>query len=267
MSGKKILDGSTAIVTGATGLLGPYHCEALSQAGAKVYITDVDFEACRHLAGRIENSVPFELDVTNPAHFLQLKESLLTEQSAVDVLVNNAAINDKFENPETSLHMLRFENYPLEMWRKSLDVNLTGVFLSCQVFGSMMAERGQGSIINIASTYGIVAPNQTLYKDPRGRQMFFKPPAYPATKAAVVHLTRYLAAYWGHCGVRVNCLSPGGVENGQNEHFVKSYSRATPLGRMARPSDYQDAIVFLAGSNSAYMTGHNLIMDGGFTIW
>lgn len=267
MMDKRSLDGKVAIVTGATGLLGPYHCEALSQAGAHVYITDIDFEACRHLAGRIENTMPFELDVTNPEHFLKLKEAILTEHSAVDILVNNAAINDKFENPETSLQMSRFENYPLEMWRKSLDVNLTGVFLSCQVFGTMMAERGQGSIINIASTYGIVAPNQALYKDTKGRQMFYKPPAYPATKAAVVHLTRYLAAYWGHSGVRVNCLSPGGVENGQNEHFVKSYSRATPLGRMARPVDYQDAIVFLASESSAYLTGHNLVIDGGFSIW
>ncbi len=267
MTDKRSLDGKVAIVTGATGLLGPYHCEALSQAGAKVYITDLDYEACRHLSGRIENALPFELDVTNPEHFLKLKEAILAEHPAVDILVNNAAINDKFENPETSLQMSRFENYPLEMWRKSLDVNLTGVFLSCQVFGSMMAERGQGSIINIASTYGIVAPNQALYKDAKGRQMFYKPPAYPATKAAVVHLTRYLAAYWGHNGVRVNCLSPGGVENGQNEQFVKSYSRATPLGRMARPVDYQDAIVFLASESSAYLTGHNLVIDGGFSIW
>ncbi len=212
-------------------------------------------------------SIGFYIDVTNPDSLKQCRDKVLETFGHIDILVNNAAINDMFENPKAASEQSKFENYPLELWQKSVDVNLTGVFLCTQIFGSQMAKQKSGSIINIASTYGITAPDQSLYKKEDGSQSFYKPPAYSATKGAVIMFTRYLAAYWGKDGVRVNTLSPGGVENSQDDFFIQKYSAKTPLGRMAKPDDYKGALVFLASDASSYMTGANLIVDGGWTCW
>jgi NAD(P)-dependent dehydrogenase (short-subunit alcohol dehydrogenase family) len=262
------LKNRTAIVTGALGLIGIEHCIALSDAGANVIVADLDESKCMVFAKSLStHSIGIGMDVTNLESIKRLRDKILEKFKHIDVLVNNAAINDMFENPKAAAEQSKFENYPLELWQKSVDVNLTGVFLCSQILGSVMAQQKSGSIINIASTYGITAPDQSLYIDEDGKQSFYKPPAYSATKGAVIAFTKYLAAYWGKNGVRVNTLSPGGVENSQDDFFIEKYSARTPLGRMARPNDYKGALVFLASDASSYMTGANLVVDGGWTAW
>ncbi len=262
------LEGKTAVITGAAGLLGYSHCKALADAGATVFAADLDVDGCQVVADDINGCVfACRVDVTESDSVKALLDKIMETTGRVDVLVNNAAINDMFENPSTSLELSKFENYPLEMWKKSLDVNVTGVFLCSQVIGSKMAELGSGSIINIASTYALVAPDQSLYVDQDGKQQLFKSAIYPTTKGAVLSFTRFLASYWGKNGVRINSLSPGGVENNQDECFVAEYSRRTPLGRMAMRDDYMGALIYLASDASSYMTGANLVVDGGFTVW
>lgn len=262
------LKDKVAIVTGALGLIGRNHCHALADAGANVVVCDLDELKCKEFASTLSTkSFGVGADITVKSSVENLRDKTLNEFGKIDILINNAAINDMFENPLAAAEQSMFENYPLEMWQKSLDVNITGTFLCSQVIGKEMAKAGKGSIINVASTYGLVGPDQSIYKKPNGSQSFYKSPAYPATKGAIVNFTRFLAAYWGNKGVRVNTLTPGGVENNQDEYFVKNYSAKTPLGRMAYPSEYKGAIIFLASDASSYMTGANLIVDGGWTAW
>jgi NAD(P)-dependent dehydrogenase (short-subunit alcohol dehydrogenase family) len=267
---KKLFDltGKIAIVTGALGLIGKHHCFALAEAGANIVVADLNESSCQQFADALPTeSTGVGVNIIDKASVENLRDKTLNKFGRIDILVNNAAINDMFENPQAAAELSMFENYPLDMWQKSLDVNVTGTFLCSQIIGKVMADNGKGSIINIASTYGMVGPDQSIYKKPDGTQSFFKSPAYPATKGAIINFTRFLAAYWGNKGVRVNTLSPGGVENNQDEYFVKNYSAKTMLGRMASPDDYKGAIVFLASDASLYMTGANLVVDGGWTAW
>jgi len=262
------LEGRTAIVTGALGLIGKQHCIALAEAGANVVVSDINEEKCIAFAKELNtDSIGLAFDICNKQQVENSKIKILDKFNHIDVLVNNAAINDMVENPVSLLEESKFENYPLDLFRKVIDVNVTGMFICSQVFGTEMAKRQKGSIINIASTYGIVAPDQSLYLKPDGSRLFYKSPAYPTAKGAVISFTRFLAAYWGSQNVRVNALSPGGVENNQADFFIDNYSKRTPLNRMAQPDDYKGALLFLASDASSYMTGANLVVDGGWTIW
>lgn len=262
------LSGKVAVVTGASGLLGRQHCRALAGAGATVIACDLSLDACTEVIADLPGSnFAFAVDITEPDSVMALQQFITGTAGKIDILVNNAAINDKFESPASAASVSQFENYPLEMWKQSIEVNVTGAFIVTQKLGTIMAQQGYGSIINIASTYGIVAPDQKLYCNNEGEQLFYKTAAYPVSKAAILSLTTYLAAYWGTRGVRVNALSPGGVENSQQPYFIQNYSERTPLGRMAQPTDYQGALIFLASDASSYMTGVNLVVDGGYTIW
>jgi NAD(P)-dependent dehydrogenase (short-subunit alcohol dehydrogenase family) len=265
------LQGRVAVVTGAVGLLGRQHCRALAEAGAFVVASDLRQSECEQLARELRGEgLPDALgvgaDITKREDVERIRSETLARFGTVDVLVNNAAVDDKVDS-SASAELSKFENYPLELWRKSLDVNVTGTFLCSQVIGAEMARRARGSIVNIASTYGVVGPDQSIYKAADGTQRFHKSAAYPTSKGAVLAFTRFLAAYWGDQGVRVNALSPGGVHAGQGDDFVRNYARRTPLGRMAEAGDYRGALVFLASDASSYMTGANLVVDGGWTAW
>lgn len=271
------LSGRVAIVTGAVGLLGKQHCIALREAGAHVVVADVDPKKAGEFASDLERmpvhakepprTLGLGVDVTDKASLETTRDAVLGAFGRIDVLVNNAAINDMFESPQAGAELSKFENYPLELWKKSIDVNVTGVFLASQVLGTPMAQAGKGSIINVASTYGLVGPDQSIYKKPDGTQSFYKSASYPATKGAVLSFTRFLAAYWGHAGVRVNTLCPGGIENGQDAYFLENYGKKTPLGRMGKPDEMSGAIVFLSSDASSYMTGSAVVVDGGWTAW
>jgi len=251
-----------ALVTGACGLIGKAICDALAEAGSIVVATDIiENEYISKTYHFIKADITKEDDIEN------LKNKIFEKNDNLHILVNNASINDMFENPKAAFEQSKFENYPLELWEKSIRVNLTGTFLCSKILGREMINHKKGSIINIASTYGINAPDQSLYINDKGEQIFFKPPAYSASKGGVIMFTKYLAAYWGNNGIRVNALTPGGVENNQDEHFIKKYSEKTPLKRMATIEDYKGAIVFLASDASSYMTGANLVIDGGWTCW
>ncbi len=246
------LDGRVIIITGGAGLLGSQYVRAIAQVGGIPVVADI-----------LSNP---SVDVTNKASIGAFIKKILKQYGRIDGLVNNAAIDPKFEGKQAKRHTHSFEDYPLELWNQSLDVNITGMFLMAQAVAPVMLSAGKGSIVNIASTYGLVGPDQRLYQK-KGAKPTFKPVSYSVTKSAVVGLTRYLATYWAGKGIRVNTLTPGGVYHGHDAEFVKQYSSRTPMGRMAKQDEYNAAIVFLLSDASSYMTGSNLVIDGGWTAW
>ncbi len=270
------LSGRVALITGATGLLGREHADVLAEAGAKVVLVDIQGEACRDMAREIisrrkVNALAIEVDIANKAEVAQMVDRAIAEFERIDILVNNAALTVKGGSKQVKDYFAPFEEYQLDVWERALRVNLTGVFLCSQAVGRQMVEQNRGVIINICSTYGVVAPDQRIYENTRSPYdptiTFNTPACYSATKGAVLALTRYLATYWAGKNIRVNALTPGGVFDEHDEEFVKRYSSRTPMGRMAERSEYRGAILFLASDASSYMTGANLIVDGGWTAW
>jgi len=246
------LSGRLALVTGALGKLGPVWIAALAGAGARVIGVDVR-------SGEVEGAGPVEVaDVTDREALLALRERV----GAPDVLVNNAGID---EPPSEGAGSLAIEDVPYDDFRRVLDVNLAGTFLVTQVFGSAMRDAGRGSIVNIGSLYASIAPDPSMYDHLDLEPPFLKPPAYGASKAGVVSLTRYFARLWGPHGVRVNALSPGGVLGEQDPEFLRKFTARTPLRRLAEVDDLTGPLLFLASDASRYVTGHELRVDGGFT--
>ena len=263
------LTGKVAVVTGGAGLLGQVFCQALVTAGANVAIIDLDKQAADKTAATIKKAetqkvIAVECDITSQESVSAMVKTVVTQLGGIDILLNNAASKgsslDKFFAP--------FENYSLQAWREVMAVNIDGLFLVAQSVGSQMKKQGGGSIIQVSSIYGVVAPDQRIYQgsEYNGRPIN-TPAVYSVSKAAVLGLTSYLSTYWADSKIRVNTLTPGGIESGQNSEFNQKYSNRVPLGRMGEASELTGALIYLASDASSYVTGQNIIVDGGLSAW
>ncbi len=255
----------TVIITGATGLLGEEFAHILSSAGADVILVglwsvdknrELELELRRKYHTRPSS---YSTDISKQEEVQALFGKVMKEYGKVDGLVNNAQFVPR-KHPKRAAP---FESYPPELWHQTLETNLTGVFLCCQEAGKIMSKQNNGVIVNVSSIYGMVGADHRIY----GKSRLNSPPSYAATKGAIINLTRYLAAYWHGKSIRVNTLTLGGVINNQDPKFVKRYSDKTIVGRMANKDEYNGAILFLLSDASSYMTGANLVVDGGWTAW
>lgn len=260
------VQGQKILLTGSSGALGKQYSEAFLRAGNRVAGLDLVLSgSARRLLQKFPRTFRwFPADVRSRESLQEAWPRIRRWLGVPTVLINNAALDSPPSAPAGENGP--FENYPEESWRKVLDVNLTGIFFCCQVFGGAMAKAGRGSIINIGSIYGMVSPDPRLYEYRHQKgERFYKPVAYSASKSGIYNLSRYLAVYWAPRGVRVNSLTLAGVWNHQHPKFLQAYLRRIPIGRMARPGDYLGPIFFLASPGSQYMTGANLVVDGGWT--
>ena len=267
------INGRVAVVTGGVGLLGAEFCKTLAEAGAAVAVVDLNVSASQGTVDSLAKSgyktLAVSADITRPDSVNAMVEKVLSAFGRLDILVNSAALDPKFD-PDAAKKGIApgaFEDYPLDDWNAAMSVNLTGTFLVTQAcVKPMIAQGKKGSIINICSTYGLNGPDQGIYfKD--GERVAYKPVYYTVTKAGVLGFTKYLAAYYAGTEIRVNALTPGGVFNNHEDYFVKNYSAKTIMGRMANKDEMNGALLFLASDASSYMTGNNVVVDGGWTAW
>lgn len=264
------MTGKTAVVTGAVGILGQHFCRALAEFGARVAVVDLDEERTRNFAAEVAaefgvETVGVGCDISSPASVKEMVARVIKELGSIDVLHNNAAS----KSADLDRFFAAFEDYSLEEWRRIMSVNIDGMFLVAQAVGAqMIAQRTGGSIIQTSSVYGIRASDKRIYEGSHylGRQIS-NPVVYSTSKAAVLGLTRHLAADWAEHGIRVNTLVPAGVESGQNDEFRRRYSNRVPMGRMAQPHEMVGAVIYLASDASSYVTGQQLVVDGGLSAW
>lgn len=264
------LKGKNAIVTGGAGILGSHFCKALADAGAQVAVVDINMEEATKVAQQIEanfqaKAKAFYCDLTSEESVKQMVEEVVKEFGEINILHNNAA----GKSSDLKAFFAPFEEYDLNQWKEIMSTNLDSMFLIAKYVGKVMKEQGNGgSIIQTSSIYGIMGPDNRIYQGSYYLERQINTPAiYSASKAGVVGLTKYLATYWAKDGIRVNTITPGGVESGQNDTFKENYSNRIPLGRMAQPEEMTGALVYLASDASSYVTGQNIIIDGGLSAW
>jgi NAD(P)-dependent dehydrogenase (short-subunit alcohol dehydrogenase family) len=267
------LSGRVAVITGGLGLLGRQHAEAIASAGGIPVLADIRVDEAQlaemKSSGRFGPSLTaIATDITSPDSVRALLAEILERFGRVDILVNNAANNPTMSGGSAA-DAARFETFPVDRWDADVAVGLTGAFVCSQVLGAEMARRGSGVIVNVASDLALIGPDQRLYRQPGlpEDQQPTKPVTYSVVKSGLLGLTRYLATYWAQAGVRVNAISPGGVYDGQDDAFVARLSELIPLKRMANVDEYHGAMLFLCSDASSYMTGANLVVDGGRTCW
>ena len=258
------------VVTGTGGLLGREYAIMLSKMGANVILLDINEKNNQKLEYFLKKSFPtnckaYTADITNEKQLFEISKIILRKYKKIHGLVNNAAYTTKGAKDESAKSYIEFENFPSKIWEKSIAVNLAGGFNCCKIFGKFMAKQKSGVIVNVSSIYGLVGADQRIY----GNSKLNSPVSGAATKGAILNFTRYLASYWHDKNIRVNTLTLGGVQDNsyQSSQFVKNYSQKTMLGRMAKKHEFNGALLFLLSDASSYMTGSNLIIDGGWTAW
>lgn len=260
-----------AVITGGLGQLGQQYAVSLAEYGAMIAIIDKVDSSKKELENfkkyKLKNIIKiFKADITKKNEIENILKEITSIWNVPDILINNAAIDSPPDAPASENGP--FESYPEESLNKIIDVNIKGTFICCQVFGGAMAKKNGGSIINISSIYGVVSPNQDIYEYKRKEgNDWYKPVSYSLTKSAILNLTRYLATYWAKKKIRVNTLIPAGIFNNQSEDFLNEYLKRIPIGRMANENEMNGAIIFLASNASSYMTGADLVVDGGWTAW
>jgi NAD(P)-dependent dehydrogenase (short-subunit alcohol dehydrogenase family) len=270
------LSGKTAVITGGAGFLGQQHAAALAEAGADhTVLWDFSEKKLNEVLPALEARYPGRIsgevvDISDTASVQKAADSVAKKFGSLDILVNNAGMTVAQGEEKFRRYFDKFEDYPLELWEMALKVNLTGTVLVTQKLAPLLLKRG-GSVINIASDVGVISPDHRIYEPnpERGYEgvHFNSPLSYATSKAALIHMTKFWATYWAKKGIRVNAISPAGVENNQDPKFRRELTDRIPLGRMAKPHEFKGAIVFLASDASSFMTGHNMVIDGGRTIW
>jgi len=264
------LSGKVAVVTGGAGIMGQHFCAGLAESGASVAVADVRESEAQQVAEELRERyqtpvISVGCDVSDPASVRSMVARVVSEFGAIDILHNNAAA----KSDDLGAFFAPFEEYSLDQWREIMSVNIDGMFLVAQAVGKHMVESGKGgSIVQTASIYGVMGPDNRIYEGSfyMGRKIN-TPAVYSASKAAVIGLTKYLATYWADKGIRVNTLTPGGTESGQNEEFNRRYSARIPMNRMANAQEMVGALLYLASDASSYVTGQNIIVDGGLNAW
>lgn len=262
------------VITGGAGLIGRKHAEAVLEGGGIPTLLDISLPALERARGDLlhkypENTVDiFVADITNRREIEKVKEVLLEKYGHIDILINNAANNPKVEGGSKNLGATSFTEFPTDIWDADIAVGLTGAMLCAQVFGKVMEQQGKGVILNIGSDYGIIAPDQRIYRKEgiTEEKQIIKPISYSVVKHGLIGMTKYLAAYWGNKGIRVNTLCPASLYNGQEQEFVDKICQLIPMGRMSNPEEYVCTILYMISDASSYMTGATVVLDGGRTI-